>query len=66
MNDAHAAIAYRSIGTLHSPFSDIQGMPVLDIEPSVPHFDVWPAGWVGWFAAKAENAVTYISDDRFR
>ena len=44
----------------------LDGTPVLDIKPYVPHFDVWQAGRIGWFDAKAENAGTYISDDRFR
>ncbi|MEA4856439.1 MAG: tRNA (N6-threonylcarbamoyladenosine(37)-N6)-methyltransferase TrmO [Solidesulfovibrio sp.] len=53
--------------TVHLRNVDVlDGTPVLDIKPYVPHFDVWQAGRVGWFAAKAENAGTYVSDDRFR
>lgn len=44
----------------------LDGTPVLDIKPYVPHFDVWEAGRVGWFATKAQNAGNYRSDDRFR
>lgn len=44
----------------------LDGTPVLDIKPYVPHFDVWEAGKVGWFATKARKADAYISDDRFR
>jgi tRNA (adenine37-N6)-methyltransferase len=53
--------------TVHLRNVDIlDGTPVLDIKPYVPHFDVWEAGKVGWFTQKAENAGTYLSDDRFR
>lgn len=44
----------------------LDGTPILDIKPYVPHFDVWDAGRVGWFATKAKKAGTYRSDDRFR
>jgi len=44
----------------------LDGTPVLDIKPYVPRFDVWEAQRTGWFATKAESAVTYLSDDRFR
>lgn len=44
----------------------LDGTPVLDIKPYVPHFDVWQAGRVGWFDKRAQKAETYRSDDRFR
>ena len=53
--------------TVHLRNVDIlDGTPVLDIKPYVPHFDVWSAGRVGWFSTKAQNADGYVSDDRFR
>ena len=44
----------------------LNGTPVLDIKPYVPEFDVWPADKVGWFAHKAENAVSRRADERFK
>ena len=53
--------------TVHLRNVDVlDGTPVLDIKPYVPHFDVWEAGRIGWFATKAHNAATLLSDDRFR
>jgi len=43
----------------------LDGTPVLDIKPYVPHFDVWEADKVGWFARNAQKAGAYRSDDRF-
>ncbi len=43
----------------------LDGTPVLDIKPYVPHFDVWQADKVGWFAHNARKADAYRSDDRF-
>ena len=53
--------------TVHLRNVDVlDGTPVLDIKPYVPHFDVWEAGRVGWFERNAAKAGSYRSDDRFR
>jgi len=53
--------------TVHLRNVDVlDGTPVLDIKPYVPHFDVWEAGRVGWFEKNAQKAGNYLSDDRFR
>ena len=44
----------------------LDGMPVLDIKPYVPAFDVWDAERIGWLADKVGGAETCKADDRFR
>lgn len=43
----------------------LDGTPVIDIKPYVPHFDVWQADRIGWFDGKSNNATHHRSDARF-
>jgi tRNA (Thr-GGU) A37 N-methylase len=65
-------ISYRPIGIVHSPFTEIEdvdivdGTPLLDIKPYVPAFDPHAAERVGWLAAAGEDVREKKSDDRFK
>ncbi len=55
-------------GIIHIKNIDaLDGTPVLDIKPFVPNFDI-PKTKIklGWLDSVSENAVTKISDDRFK
>jgi tRNA (adenine37-N6)-methyltransferase len=43
----------------------LDGTPILDLKPYVPHFDAVPDATAGWFAGRAELIDTIRSDDRF-
>ena len=43
----------------------LDGMPVLDIKPYVPKFDVRPAVRTGWLEERADRLSTTTDDGRF-
>lgn len=43
----------------------LDGTPILDLKPYVPHFDAVPEATPGWFAGRAELIDRVRSDDRF-
>ena len=43
----------------------LDGTPLLDIKPYVPHFDYRPGATSGWMRASAEEVGSRRSDDRF-
>lgn len=44
----------------------LDGTPLLDIKPYVPHFDHRPDVTVGWLEAVKEDVQAKVSDDRFQ
>jgi tRNA-Thr(GGU) m(6)t(6)A37 methyltransferase TsaA len=44
----------------------LDGTPLLDIKPYVPHFDNRPTEVIGWFADKVERVEQVRADQRFQ
>ena len=44
----------------------VDGTPLLDIKPCVPHFDCLEDVRIGWLAGRANRAVGKKSDERFK
>jgi tRNA-Thr(GGU) m(6)t(6)A37 methyltransferase TsaA len=56
----------REGASLHIENVDIvDGTPLLDIKPYIPHFDHQPAERTGWFTESRENIRVKRADDRF-
>ena len=53
--------------TLHISNVDIvDGTPLLDIKPCVPHFDCLEGVRIGWIEGRADRAADKKSDERFK
>lgn len=44
----------------------LDGTPLLDVKPYVPHFDSRQTGEIGWLSGRVRNAEQSKADDRFR
>ena len=60
-------IRYRPIGTVHSPFKEVKGMPIqpsgaVGIKPYVPDFDYRKVERIGWLSDKSRNVSQQRAD----